>query len=357
MTRSALTLTAILALAPQSKADVVTITPTQDNSIYSESGTLSNGAGTFLFTGQNSFGNRRRALLRFEIVGSVPAGATIHSVELVLHVSNSVSGPLPASVHRVLVGWGEGASDAAGAEGSGGQAMVDDATWSDRFFGVALPWTTPGGDFAAVASTTVAIHGIGTYTFPSTSAMVADAQAMLDTPVSDVGWIVIGDEQDFGTAKRFDSRENPTAAFRPKLVVDYTPACRPPLTYCTAAPNSASPAGAQIGWLGVPALGANGFSVIASGLPANATGIFHFGTSQVSAAFGNGVRCVGGSVLRMGQQTATNGIAQRLVDFGTYPGNVIAAGSRWHFQFWYRDPAAGGANFNLSNGLDVLFCP
>ena len=27
------------------------------------------------------------------------------------------------------------------------------------------------------------------------------------------------------------------------------------------------------------------------------------------------------------------------------------------FQFWYRDPAFGGAGFNLSDGLRVTWCP
>ena len=39
------------------------------------------------------------------------------------------------------------------------------------------------------------------------------------------------------------------------------------------------------------------------------------------------------------------------------PSGQITAGSTWNFQFWYRDPAAGGADFNLSDGLEVTFCP
>lgn len=27
-----------------------------------------------------------------------------------------------------------------------------------------------------------------------------------------------------------------------------------------------------------------------------------------------------------------------------------------HFQFWYRDPLAGGAGFNLSSALSITFC-
>ena len=35
----------------------------------------------------------------------------------------------------------------------------------------------------------------------------------------------------------------------------------------------------------------------------------------------------------------------------------ITVGSTWNFQFRYRDPAAGGAYFNLSDGLEITFCP
>jgi hypothetical protein len=35
----------------------------------------------------------------------------------------------------------------------------------------------------------------------------------------------------------------------------------------------------------------------------------------------------------------------------------ITAGSTWNFQAWFRDPAAGGAFFNLSDGLNLTFAP
>jgi hypothetical protein len=36
---------------------------------------------------------------------------------------------------------------------------------------------------------------------------------------------------------------------------------------------------------------------------------------------------------------------------------VINAGDTVNFQFWFRDPAAGGAAFNLSDALEVNWCP
>lgn len=39
------------------------------------------------------------------------------------------------------------------------------------------------------------------------------------------------------------------------------------------------------------------------------------------------------------------------------PATQITAGSTWHFACWYRDPAAGGAFFNLSDALSITFIP
>ena len=74
--------------------------------------------------------------------------------------------------------------------------------------------------------------------------------------------------------------------------------------------------------------------------------------------FGNGYRCVGGSVYRLSAQAANSfGEADRLLDLAHMPNGQIVPGQPWNFQFWYRNPAGGGAGFNLSNGLSVTFCP
>jgi hypothetical protein len=45
------------------------------------------------------------------------------------------------------------------------------------------------------------------------------------------------------------------------------------------------------------------------------------------------------------------------VDFTNPPpaSGQITAGTTWNFSTWFRDPAAGGAFFDLSNGLSVTF--
>jgi hypothetical protein len=218
---------ALQLVGPGARAASVVLTPRQDNSMYSEDGTASNGAGQHLFSGRTSFGGRRRALLVFDVAGSVPAGATIESAALQLHVSLSPPGPMnsqPFSIHRLLSEWGEGGADAEGAEGTGAPAQPRDATWTDRIFPDTL-WTTPGGDFEATASANQLVPQTsdGFVTWGSTAAMVADVQAWLDAPTSNFGWLVIGDEANPTTARRFDSRENLTAANHPTLTIEYAP--------------------------------------------------------------------------------------------------------------------------------------
>ena len=66
-----------LVAVPPARAEEVTLSPAKDNTIYSE-GELSNGAGTSLFagtTGDLDNGALRRALLAFDVAGSIPAGS------------------------------------------------------------------------------------------------------------------------------------------------------------------------------------------------------------------------------------------------------------------------------------------
>ena len=36
---------------------------------------------------------------------------------------------------------------------------------------------------------------------------------------------------------------------------------------------------------------------------------------------------------------------------------AFTPGSVWNFQAWFRDPTAGGSNFDLSDSLQVIFAP
>ena len=83
--------------------------------------------------------------------------------------------------------------------------------------------STVGGDFDATASATANFTTNNSFpVWASSGQMATDVQGWLDTPATNFGWVVIGTEGTQQSAKRFDSRENPNAANRPKLRVFYT---------------------------------------------------------------------------------------------------------------------------------------
>jgi hypothetical protein len=227
----ALTVSGCLA-APPVVGNVVRLAPAQDATMYSESGDLGNGAGEFMFSGMTAQSRGRRALLRFDVAASAPPGSMVKSVTLTLHVSQSPGSqspesqsprlPQPFGLHRVIAAWGEGASNAGPPGGSGTDAMVNDATWTYRFWKT-VTWTTPGGDFnpAASASTMIPATSDEFITWGSTAAMAADVQDWLDRPANNFGWVLLGNERADKTARRFDSREHRTASYRPVLTIEF----------------------------------------------------------------------------------------------------------------------------------------
>jgi Matrixin len=139
--------------------------------------------------------------------------------------------------------------------------------------------------------------------------------------------------------------------------------CPDPITFCATSPNSVG-SGAVMGYTGTPNLGPNNFGVSAFGLPPNQFGIFFYGSNSTANLFGDGVICVAGGasgILRLPavQSDFVGDVSQQLdfnaIPFSSGPG-TWTPGSQWFMQFWYRDPAAGGTGFNLSNGLDITVC-
>lgn len=205
-------------------AETAVLSAFKDNSVYSENGMASNGQGENIFTGNNAFGFPRRAFIAFEVAGMIPAGATVDSVALQLSMSRTPlsAGSQPVVLHRVLADWGEGASDAPLNEGGGTMALAGDVTWTFRFFNTET-WTTLGGEFVPAQSAVLAVDSIGVYTWQS-SGMRDDLQAWLDAPSTNFGWVLIGNEGQIQTTKRFSSDEDPVPANRPMLTVHYTQA-------------------------------------------------------------------------------------------------------------------------------------
>jgi glucose/arabinose dehydrogenase len=134
------------------------------------------------------------------------------------------------------------------------------------------------------------------------------------------------------------------------------------VNYCQGGTNSTG-GSATLSANGSLNISDNTFSLNAFGCPSGIPGLFFYGPNQTQQPFGDGFRCVAGQVFRIPPVEVTDifGIAIKNVDFTTLPessgAGQILGGSTWNYQYWYRDPANGGAGFNLTNGLSVTFCP
>ena len=200
---------------------VIVLWPSKDNTLYQSGvGSISNGAGQHIFVGSTNASDARRGVISFDVASVVPAGSTIVSAELTLNMSRSTSPASTIELHALIADWGEGESDAMSSEGNGTTAAVGDATWVHRMFPSVL-WKTPGGDFSFLASAVISVGGGNRYTWNATRKMIADVQGWVDDPSADFGWLLLGNEATSRTAKRFDSKESPTAGNRPTLTITY----------------------------------------------------------------------------------------------------------------------------------------
>ena len=203
-------------------ADVVTLTPANDATLFSEDGTFANGSGEHVFLGTTSNFYPRRSLLKFDLA-AIPAGSTITAVSLRLTLTRTRAfTTMPVTVRRLTADWNEGRSNPTNAEGFGAPAIAGDATWTHRTYPTIL-WGTDGGDFAATPSATTIIPATttGNHTW-SGAGLVTDVQAWKNGTLSNFGWIMTGDETANGTARRYASRSNASTSSRPQLTVTYT---------------------------------------------------------------------------------------------------------------------------------------
>jgi hypothetical protein len=110
---------------------------------------------------------------------------------------------------------------------------------------------------------------------------------------------------------------------------------------------------------------ADTFVLTGSGMP-NSSALYFQGTTQAGSGmgvtFGDGLRCVAGSIVRLGTKSNAGGAS-------SYPasgdlaisvrGLVPAAGATRNYQVWYRNAAAfcTTSTFNLTNGVSVIWVP
>jgi glucose/arabinose dehydrogenase len=219
-----------LVLCAAARADTVQFTPSADTGIYENTPTLPSGSSATMVAGgvgPNAGETARRALLRFGLPGSIPAGATVTSVTVTVRVVFRLP-PTPVDsnfqLRRLLRAWTEGG-----------------ATWSWPV-SFSAPWGAPGAgdasDASPSASASVPVSGFGTYTFASTPALVADVQAWLNNPADNHGWLLVSDTEAPFTARHFATRED--AANAPVLTVGYSAPNAPPTVTVINPTNNAT---------------------------------------------------------------------------------------------------------------------
>jgi hypothetical protein len=203
-----------------SKDNTLYQTSSKDNTLYqSSSASLSNGAGEYMFVGRTNSGMLRRAVVAFDLTGKVPAGSKVVSGTLTLHMSRSQTGGIRVRLHRLNADWGEAGSRAGGEQGGGAPPETGDVTWTHRFFG-GQTWSAPGGDFASAESGAIMVDQIGAYSWSSPQTG-SDVQTWVDDPSRNFGWILIGNEANTQTTKRFYTRQFSSEGYRPTLRIEF----------------------------------------------------------------------------------------------------------------------------------------
>jgi len=124
--------------------------------------------------------------------------------------------------------------------------------------------------------------------------------------------------------------------------------------------HSTNPAGGLLAATGDASLSADSVVLTATSLPPTATCLFFQGSlgTNPPQAFGDGLRCTGVGVIRIGTKTASGG-ATSYPQAGDLPvsvkGSVPAMGATRFYQVWFRNAAAfcTASTFNLTQGLRV----
>jgi hypothetical protein len=141
----------------------------------------------------------------------------------------------------------------------------------------------------------------------------------------------------------------------------------PPGAPGNGCPNSINPSGANLVASGLASVAADSVALQGSGMP-NATCLYFQGTARFGpggngAAFGDGLRCAGGIVIRLGIKTNVGGTSQYPVAGDqsiSMKGLIPPAGGLRDYQCWYRNSALyciANATFNLTNGVEINWAP
>jgi hypothetical protein len=120
--------------------------------------------------------------------------------------------------------------------------------------------------------------------------------------------------------------------------------------------------GAELDSAGSASVSAGDLVLTGAGLVPSQPGLYFQGNNAVSSgaglAFGDGLRCAGGGVVRLQVRVAdASGASATSVNIAASAG--VSAGQTKRYQLWYRDPSVSpcGTGFNLTNGVEVVFAP
>ncbi len=125
---------------------------------------------------------------------------------------------------------------------------------------------------------------------------------------------------------------------------------------CTATANSTG-APAELTAFGSASSAAAYLQLTSAPVP-NQFGVFFHGTNQSQTPFGNGFLCTTGDITRGAVPQAAANVAIYAYDNSDAEHSLAAfVDTTRNFQYWFRDPAGGGALFNLSNAISVDVLP
>jgi hypothetical protein len=148
------------------------------------------------------------------------------------------------------------------------------------------------------------------------------------------------------------------------------PCANPPAGPAHGCDNSSLTGGAQLGASGLASLAADSLHFATSGEKPSATSILLQGTSVSSGfVFGQGVRCVGGTLKRLYQATAVGGAISvpaagdmSVSARSAYLGDTLGSGAMRSYAVYYRDPVVLGgcpatSAFNVTQTGQATWLP
>jgi hypothetical protein len=128
--------------------------------------------------------------------------------------------------------------------------------------------------------------------------------------------------------------------------------------------HALSAAGALLDAVGVASVATDTVRLVGSGMP-DASALYFQGSAQLGGGmgigFGDGLRCVGGSIVRLRTVQNASGKSQypEASDPSVSVRGMIAPGDVRAYQVWYRNAASfcTSATYNLSNGVSIAWAP